>query len=87
MRCQDQASAWLLSHQRDLSLVPGSVLWLCFVLAGQLCLIQRLPEAVRSCSKLVQLDVAANDDLDALPTGAYLTNLQELDLSRCDFHR
>lgn len=48
---------------------------------------QKLPEAVRSCSKLVQLDVAANDDLDALPTGAYLSNLQDLDLSRCDFHR
>lgn len=49
--------------------------------------LQKLPEAVRSCSKLIQLDVAANDNLDAIPTGAYLANLRDLDLSRCDFHR
>ena len=48
---------------------------------------QKLPEAVRACSKLIQLDVAANDDLDAIPTGAYLANMRDLDLSRCDFHR
>lgn len=57
------------------------------VLKLNCCELQKLPEAVRSCSRLLQLDVAANDDLDALPTGPYLTNLIDLDLSRCDFHR
>ncbi|KAL3135740.1 hypothetical protein ABBQ38_006209 [Trebouxia sp. C0009 RCD-2024] len=57
------------------------------VLKLNCCELQKLPEAVRSCSKLIQLDVAANDDLDAIPTGAYLANLRDLDLSRCDFHR
>ena len=48
---------------------------------------QKLPEAVKACSRLVQLDLAANDDLDGLPVGPYLANLRDLDLSRCDFHR
>ena len=49
--------------------------------------VQKLPDSVRTCSKLIQLDVAANDDMDALPAGPYLSNLRDLDISRCDFHR
>lgn len=61
--------------------------WSTSVLLTRYMCLQKLPDSVRTCSRLMQLDLAANDDLDVLPAGPYLSNLKDLDISRCDFHR
>jgi hypothetical protein len=51
------------------------------------CNLRGLPDALCAMGELRSLDVSMNENLDALPLGCYLDNLECLDVSRCGFSK